>query len=175
MSAEQELFSLEHEVKPSQAREQLDRYAELGCLFHGSDNPNITELTPREPHGDNDIPGEKVVCAGESPEMAIFSAIYRRKDPKRNRGRTIVDYEGGIGDKDARLIGKADAWKVEQIQAEDLEGYVYVLSPKDFALYDEREREHRSTKAITPIARLVVKASDLRGEVSSLLLRKRQV
>ncbi|USN97664.1 MAG: hypothetical protein H6799_01020 [Candidatus Nomurabacteria bacterium] len=141
-----------------------------GYLYHGSPDPNITELEPRQAihHGMPD--GEPVVCAGKNLQDSIFISLFNRsrlEDPSSGASGWSRDNSGPTtytATRDVIVIAKKS------------KGYLYLLDPDNFdwvVLEDpihKSKRELRSLEAVKPLAKIEVTISDFDHEVKEIRL-----
>ncbi len=141
-----------------------------GYLYHGSPNPDIEQLEPRQAihHGNPD--GEPAVCAGKNLQDSIFISLFNRsrlEDP--NTGAS-----GWSRDKGGPTKYTATRNVIEI--ANRSKGYLYLLNPDDFdwvVLNDpihDKKRELRSFTPVKPLAKIEVTVSDFDQEVKEIKL-----
>ncbi len=117
-------------------------------LFHGSANPDIEILEPRQSTHIPDLTkpkdfildGDPAVSATPNLEMAIFRSIIN--------GRNIdIPHTSGFGYKNEEIYFRVSHEEVLK-KAEGKEGYIYVFNKNDFTPYTRMGEEDGKGKGI---------------------------
>ena len=136
----------------SNSADKLIKYQKQGYLFHGSPNPELEELIPKqsldtkEPDSWNT---DKAVFATSEPAAAvIFSLIDTEK--LKESGEWSVKWEGN------KTITTLPKQWIETLKKQ--KGYVYVLEKESFK--EKLYKQYKSKKGVTPIDKLAVTLND---------------
>jgi hypothetical protein len=141
-----------------------------GYLYHGSPNPNIDQLEPRQAIHHNKPDGKPAVCAGKNLQDSIFISLF-------NRSRLEDPSSGASGwSRDSGGPTTYTATKNVIEIANNSKGYLYLLNPDDFdwvVLEDpvhKKKRELRSLSPVVPLSKIEVTISDFQHEVKEIKL-----
>ncbi|MCL5093565.1 MAG: hypothetical protein M1355_00290 [Patescibacteria group bacterium] len=124
----------------------LQELAETGLfVFHGSDNPDIEELEPRQAYDKGKPDGQPAVCAAINPDLTIFKSLM----PKFSAGWTRIN-----GEMLLLLKEKGDE------EMKDKKGFVYILDKVLFSPDCNETGDWRAYKEIKPISKVKVGIND---------------
>ncbi|HEU0051195.1 MAG TPA: hypothetical protein VFQ60_04025 [Patescibacteria group bacterium] len=135
----------------------LDLEATGKYVFHGSDNPNIKALEPRQPQNfpewdKAEDDGSPCIATARLADAAIFRALVRE------------DRTGFGQDKNEALHLYASRTALKRVARS---GYVYVLDRKKFEPRhgSPQDLEWRSEETVTPLEVVRVTKSDLPNSI----------
>jgi len=141
-----------------------------GYLYHGSPNPDITELEPRQAIHSGKKDGEPAVCASKNLQDSIFISLF-------NRSRLEDSSSGASGWSRSRAgLPTYTATRNVIDAANRSKGYLYLLNPDNFdwvVLEDpvhKSKRELRSLTPVKPLAKIEVTISYFDHEVKEIRL-----
>lgn len=121
-------------------------------VFHGSSNPDIAKLEPRQAEdwktGERVEHGEPAVCATPFADLAIFRAMV-------NTGWSSF---GTTDDEDGIYCAATDK---AMETAKKAKGYVYVMAKSDFEVFEGGSMEVRSHSTVKPNRVVEVAFDDL--------------
>jgi len=139
---------------------ELEKQGEY--VFHGSDNPNLDLLEPRQAYnhrdGGKEPDGEPAVFASSKADYAIMMALINNKNcPKgfRSSAGTMTDDRG-----EAQLHLKIRKDALVQLDDNSV-GYVYVFDKNSFQPKNNAGVEHISFTTVVPTEKIFVTKSDL--------------
>lgn len=151
-------------------REQLlrleneDRY-----VFHGSENPDLDQLEPRQGYdyinGAHEPDGDPAVFASNKADYAILMAIVNRQNCPNGYSSSAGTVESEKGEIVLELTVTKDA--IEQLTDES-SGYVYVFNRNDFEPRENKRMEFVSKIPISSVDRIKVTKKDLPSYIKVL-------
>jgi len=152
--------SMEH--TPS-GREQLQKLEhEDKYVFHGSENPSLDHLEPRQGYnfrdGIKEPDGEPAVFASNRADYAILMALINKQNCPKGYDSSAGTEDGVKGETVLRLRVNKDA--VDQL-TEDSSGFVYVFDKNDFTPRKDRRVEYVSSLTVTSVSKIKVTKTDL--------------
>jgi len=130
-------------------KEMLHGLAETGLfVFHGSDNPDIEELEPRQAYFRSKEDGKPAVCAIDFPDIAIFKSL-------------IPGISGGwygTREKGMNYVISDSSYK----KMKNNVGFVYILDKNLFSPHkgDFGSGDLRSLERVNPLAKVRVDIND---------------
>lgn len=128
-------------------------------VFHGSENPNISVLEPRQAYtvvdGENLEDDKPAIHASPISEIAIFMAIVNMKN-------CPLGFNSGFEHRNSKTILHASKESLDQLN-ENSKGYVYVLPKEDFS--PRGAVQSISYKESSPLQIVEVTKSDLPKEI----------
>lgn len=132
----------------------LERMRDNGYLFHGSGNPERMDiLVPRKSKDPgSEWNSDTAVYASSEPVWSAAFAIYKDNHPWRTS--VVTDGTGKIKQMSAYMPESYRA------RAQRERGWIYVLPPDNFEKESEESLQHKSKKAIRPIAAVEVTLQD---------------
>jgi hypothetical protein len=132
----------------------LNLEAEDKYVFHGSENPHLDILEPRQAHtiidGEKENDDEPAVHASRFADIAILMALVNMKNCKEGF-ESGFRYEG-------KVILSADKKALGQLDSSSV-GYVYVFEKDDFE--SRGMSQSISYEPVRPIRIIEVKKEDL--------------
>jgi hypothetical protein len=149
-------------------REILKQLEALGTyVFHGSDNPNIEEMEPRQGYNHKDDgtiekDGEPAVFASDRVDYAIFMALINSKNCPDGYRSSADSIRNAKGEVELRLSTTQNG--IDQLN-EKSEGYVYVFHK---SLFEQRSRktEFISLLPVKYVYKIKVLKEDLPDNIS---------
>lgn len=139
------------------ALESEDKY-----VFHGSENPDLDMLEPRQGfdyiNGVHEPDGDPAVFASNKADYAILMAIINKKNCPNGYSSSAGAVSNEKGEIVLELTATRDA--VEQL-TDDSFGYVYVFNRDDFELRENKRAEFVSKVPISSVDRIKVTKKDL--------------
>lgn len=144
-------------------REKLKNLeAENKYVFHGSENPDINEMEPRQGYNHDDDgtkkeDGEPAVFASDRVDYAIFMSLINKKNCPKGYKSSVESIRNKDGEVQLKLKTTREA--IDQL-SEDSEGYVYVFDKSKFQ-QREQKTEFISTVPISHIDKVRVTSGDL--------------
>ena len=140
----------------------LELEAEGKYLFHGSENPNLDHLEPRQGYnfrdGIQEPDGEPAVFTSNRADYAILMALVN----KHNCPKGYASSAGTEDDEKGEIVLKLKATKesIEQL-TEDSSGYVYIFDKNLFVPREDRRVEFVSKVPVTSVNKIEVFKWDL--------------
>lgn len=152
--------SIEH--MPS-GREQLQNLeAENKYVFHGSENPKLDSLEPRQGYnyknGVQEPDGDPAVFASSKVDYAIMMALINKKNCPSgyHSGASSTQKESG----EIALTLRASKDSIEQLNDESF-GYVYIFDKNVFQKREDGGVEYVSKVPVSSVKKIRVTKSDL--------------
>ncbi len=147
--------------------------AEDKYVFHGSENPDIDELEPRQGYnhkddGTKEEDGEPAVFASDRADYAILMALINKKNCPKGYHSSAGSVSQANGEVHLELKASKDS--VEQLD-EDSSGYVYVFDKSVFQ-QRPRKREYISVVPVTHTDKIKVVKEDLPPELEIFVSEK---
>lgn len=140
----------------------LSLEAENKYVFHGSENPDLDHLEPRQGYnfrnGIQEPDGDPAVFASNRADYAILMALINKHNCPKGYASSAGTVDGEKGEIILKLKARNDA--LEQL-TEDSVGYVYVFDKEKFVPREDRRVEFVSKVSVTSVNRIKVAKQDL--------------
>lgn len=144
-------------------REQLRKLElEDKYVFHGSENPNLDSLEPKQGYnysnGVQEPDGDPAVFASNKADYAILMALIN----KHNCPKGYSSSAGTVTNKKGEIVLELKVRKdaLEQL-TNDSSGYVYIFNKNQFTRRENRRVEYISKTPVTSIHKIKVTEKDL--------------
>ncbi len=147
---------------PSGRKELQKLEAEDRYVFHGSENPDLDSLEPRQGYnyknGVKEPDGDPAVFASNKADYAIFMALIN----KHNCPKGYSSSAGTIDNEKAEIVLQLRVRKdaFEQL-TEDSSGFVYIFDKNQFTPRKDRGVEYISNVTVSSIKKIKVNKKDL--------------
>ncbi|MEI6490835.1 MAG: hypothetical protein WCO16_03675 [bacterium] len=149
--------------KIKSGRELLQQLESGGqYVFHGSENPNLDSLEPRQGYnyrdGIQEPDGDPAVFASNKADYAILMALVNKHNCPKGYSSSAGTIDNEKGEIVLELKVRKDA--LEQLTDES-SGYIYIFNKSDFLPRTDRRVEYVSKIPVTSVNKVLVKKSDL--------------
>jgi len=144
-------------------REQLQKLeSEDKYVFHGSENPNLDYLEPRQGYnyknGIQELDGEPAVFASNKADYAILMALINKYNCPNGYSSSAGTVDNEKGDIVLQLCARKDS--IEQL-TEESSGFVYIFDKNQFVPREDRRVEFVSKIPVSSLNKIKVTKKDL--------------
>ena len=140
----------------------LELESEGKWVFHGSENPDLDHLEPRQGfnyrNGIQEPDGEPAVFTSNRADYAILMALINKHNCPKGYASSAGTVDNETGEIVLKLKARKDA--VEQL-TDDSCGYVYIFDKDLFVPREDRRVEFVSNVSVTSANKIKVTKKDL--------------